>query len=210
MSTVIGHLLDKQARLVFISTQPTGPALAERLLQEEFSTSPIVATRNYTNLGYLSGGMAALRSFSSDPRAALLSASATGQDPWQTPALQSIIQLNNFALVLVATNDAEDGRAWIEQTGTSLPNGLAMVSGAQGAPLLLPYTHSDPVVLRGLVSGVTGGAYYEVLRAQDGLGRTYWDSFSYGLGAVVLLILLGGLYGRLIQTRPEKTVKVAS
>jgi hypothetical protein len=207
---VLAHLLDKQARLVFISTQPTGPALAERVLQEEFASTPTVSTSDYTNLGYLAGGMAALRSFSSDPRAAVLSVSATLQDPWQTPALQSIEQLNDFALVLILASDAEDGRAWIEQTGTQLSNGLYIVSSAQAAPVMRPYMQSDPATLRGLVSGLIGGAYYEELRAQDGLGRAYWDSFSYGLGAIFLVILLGGLYGRLIQLRPEKPAKVQS
>ncbi len=206
---VLAHLLDRQARLAFISTQPTGPALAERILQEEFASSPTVATDDYTNLGYLAGGMAALRSFSSDPRAAMLSISGTLQDPWQSPALQSIDQLNDFALVLVLASDAEDGRTWIEQTGAQLRNGLYMVSSAQAAPVMRPYLQSDPATLRGLVSGLIGGAYYEELRAQDGLGRAYWDSFSYGLGAIFLVILLGGLYSRLIQLRPEKPAKVA-
>jgi hypothetical protein len=207
LRAVLAHLLDRQARLAFISTQPTGPALAERILQEEFSSSPTVATKNYTNLGYLAGGMAALRSFSSDPRAAVLSVSATQQDPWQAPALLSIAQLNDFAFVLVVASDAEDGRAWIEQTGTQLSNGMYMVSSAQAAPVMQPYLQSDPPTLRGLVSGLIGGAYYEELRAQDGLGRAYWDSFSYGLGAIFLVILLGGLYGRLIQLRPERPAK---
>ncbi len=209
LTAVLGHLLDKQARLVFISTQPTGPGLAERLLLEEFANAPSVATRDYVNLGYLSGGMAALRSFSSDPRAALLSVSATLQDPWQAPALQSITQLNDFALVLVVTSDGDDGRAWIEQTGSQLESGLAMISSAQAAPVLHPYLQSVPVTLRGLVSGLVGGTYYELLRGDDGLGRAYWDAFSYGLGAIFLLILLGGLYGRLIQLRPEKAAKAA-
>lgn len=210
LTAVLGHLLDKQARLVFISTQPTGPGLAERLLLEEFADAPIVATGDYINLGYLSGGMAALRSFSSDPRAALLSVSATLQDPWQTSALQSITQLNDFALVLVAASDGDDGRAWIEQTGSQLESGLAMISSAQAAPALHPYLQSVPVTLRGLVSGLVGGTYYELLRGDDGLGRAYWDAFSYGLGAIFLLILLGGLYGRLIQLRPGKAAKAQS
>ncbi len=209
LRAVLAHLLDRQARLAFISTQPTGPALAERILQEEFAATPTVATGDYTNLGYLAGGMAALRSFSSDPRAAMLSPSATLQDPWQSPALQSIDQLNDFALVLVLASDAEDGRAWIEQAGSQLSNGLYIVSSAQAAPVMRPYLQSDPATLRGLVSGLIGGAYYEELGAQDGLGRAYWDSFSYGLGAIFLVILLGGLYGRLIQLRPEKPAKVA-
>jgi hypothetical protein len=54
------------------------------------------------------------------------------------------------------------------------------------------------------VAGVSGATYYERLRARDTTSREYWEPFSYELGAVVLLILLGGLYGRVIQTRPDK------
>lgn len=201
---VLRHLLEKEARLVFISTQPTGPALAEKMLRENLSDLPGVATNNYTNLGYLSGGMAALRSFASNPQEATLSAAASLQDPWNSPVMQTIERLSDFALVLVLSSGAEDGRAWIEQTTNELNVGLVVVSSAQAAPLLRPYLESSPPRLLGLVSGLSGGAFYERLRAQDGLARTRWDAFSYGLGAIVLLALLGGLYNFLIHVRPEK------
>lgn len=204
-AAVLSHLLDKQARLVFISTQPTGPALADRLLQEHLSEAPSVATADYVNLGYLSGGMAALRSFASDPRTATLSAAAALQNPWQSTTLLPVERLSDFAMVFVITSDAEDGRAWIEQAGIELPQGLYIVASAQSAPLLKPYLLSAPLTLRGLVDGFGGATFYERLRNTDGLGRAYWDAFSFGLGAIVLLILLGGLYSRLIYLRPEKT-----
>lgn len=207
ISAVFAHLLDRQAQLVFISTRPSGPALAERVLQEQFAAAPALASGAYTQLGYLAGGMAALRSFISDPRSAILS-TASGADPWLSPTLEPIQQLSNFALVLVVSSNAEDGRAWIEQSAGFLPSGLAAVTSAQAAPLLRAYLQSKPQTLQGLVSGVQGAALYERLRGQDGLGRAYWDAYSYGLGAIVLLILLGGLYGRLIQLKPEKPAAV--
>jgi hypothetical protein len=203
-TAVLSHLLDKQARLVFFSTQPAGPATAERLLTQTLSTFPSVATGDYVNLGYLSGGMAALRSFASAPRTATLSAAAALQNPWASAALQSVNQLTDFALVILIVSDAEDGRAWIEQTTTALPNGFVLVTTTQGAPLLRPYLTTNPPRLQGLIAGISGGTFYERARNQEGIGRSYWDSFSFGLGAVLLLVLLGGLYGRLIHLRPEK------
>lgn len=204
LTAVLSHLLQKQARLVFISTQPGGPALAERLLQEQFADSPAIVSGDYVNLGYLSGGMAALSSFSSDPRSATLSALSAAQFPWESAALQPIDDLSDFGLVLVAASEAEDGRAWIEQTNSNLPDGMLLVTSAQAAPVLRPYLSSAPATLRGMVAGLSGAAYYEGLHNSDSLGRAYWDSYSYGLGAAVLIILLGGLYGRVIQLRPEK------
>lgn len=203
LTAVFSHLLEKQARLVFVSTQPTGPGLAERVLQEQFATTPAVTTGDYVNLGYLSGGMAALRSFSSAPRTAVISV-ADGSNPWASPILQSVNALSDFGLVLIATSAGDDGRAWIEQASSEAPDGVLLITSAQAAPALRPYLSSSPVVARGMLAGLAGAAYYERLRASDGLGRAYWDSYSYGLGAAVLLILLGGLYGRVIQMRPDK------
>ena len=199
-ATVLNHLLDRQARLVFISTQPTGPALVERLLAEELSSQPSIATGDYVNLGYLSGGTAALRFFASNPRAATLL-----PQQWQSNILESIENISNFGLVITITGNAEDARAWIEQVSPFTSDGLFSISSAQAAPLLLPYLESDPVTVRSIVAGLKGAAYYESLRNHDGLGRKYWDAYSYGLGAIVILILLGSLYGRLLQLRPEPT-----
>lgn len=207
ISPVIAHLLNKQARLVFVSTQPAGPALAERLLSEKLAELPAVATGNYTNLGYLSGGMAALRSFLNDPRSVTFSVTALGLDPWSTPALETIDSVSDFALVVVISSNADDARIWIEQGAAELPNGFVAVTSAQAAPLLRPYLQSQPQTLRGMVSGLQGAVLYERLVAQDGAGRLMWDAYSFGLGAIVLIILLSGLYGRVIHMRPERPPK---
>lgn len=177
-SAVLAHIFDKQAQLTFISTQPTGPALAERLLNEKLSGHPTVATGKYSNLGYLSGGMAAIRTFLSQEEA-------------------------GFSMVLVVASDAEDVRAWVEQGTEFLPNGLLAVTSAQANPLLRAYLESDPLTLRGLVSGFQGASLYERMRGQHGLGYSYWDAYSYGLGAIVFFVLFGGLYGRLTVLRTK-------
>ena len=198
-SAVLDHLLAKQAHLVFISTQATGPALVEKLLREELSHQPAIASGDYVNLGYLSGETAALRYFAANPRSATLLPQL-----WSTPTLTSVNSIANFGMVVVISSDAADGRAWIEQVSPYTSNGLMALSSAQAAPLLLPYLQSQPTTLRALVSGLNGAGYYESLRSRDGLGRAYWDAYSYGLGAIVILILMGGLYSRLIQIAPQR------
>lgn len=202
-TAVLTHLLDRGAHLVFISTQPTGPAITEYLLHEQEGDQPAIATGDYTNLGYLSGGMAALRSFLSDPSSATFSVTTLGTNPWTKPALKAIDQVSDFALVVVVSGDAEDVQLWIEQGAEEFTSGLVAVTSAQAAPLLKPYLQSQPQTLRGLLSGVQGAVLYEGLRANEGDGRAMWDAYSFGLGAIILLILLGGLYGRLIQTGPN-------
>jgi hypothetical protein len=196
-ATVLEHLLEQQARLVFISTSPTGPALAERLLRQQLSAQPSVASGDYLNLGYLSGDMAGLRQLITAPR-------TFHPDQWQSPTLAGVETLSDFGMVLVISSEGEGARTWIEQVGAQLPDGLVVAASAQAGPLLNPYIDSQPNSLRALVAGLSGAAYYEALRGEDGVGRAYWDAYSYGVGAMVVLILLGGLYGRLIHIRPEQ------
>jgi hypothetical protein len=199
-ASVLDHLLDQQARPVFLSTNPTGPALTERLLRQNLSSHPSIASGAYINLGYLSGGTAGLRQLATDPR-------SLHPDQWDTPALAGINALSDFALILVITSDGDEARDWIEQLSTDLPQGLLVAASAQAGPLLIPYMHSEPQTLRGLVAGFSGAAYYDTLRGQDGLASAYWDAYSYGVGAMVILLLLGGLYGRLIHIRPDQRPK---
>ena len=89
------------------------------------------------NLSYLAGGTSSLLEFANRPRSAApvaLDTSVTGQLPWQRPALQGINSLQDFALVIVLTDSAETGRAWVEQVQPMLGSTpLTMVTSAQAA-----------------------------------------------------------------------------
>jgi len=208
IAAVLSHLLEKQAQLVFVSTQPTGPVIAENILHDELANQPAVTASDYTNLGYLSGGMAALRHFLNDPRGSTVSLTALGLNPWANPSLESINGISDFALVVIVSSGAEDARLWIEQGAAELPSGLIAVTSAQAAPLLRPYLQGNPQTLKGLVSGLRGAVVYEQLRSQENIdSRAQWDAYSFGLGAIVLLIFLGGLYERVIHLQPENRTK---
>lgn len=191
-SSVINHLLEKDSLLNFVSTLPTGPALADRLMRDQFGVD-----EGYQNLGYLSGGMAALRHFASHPRETNLLPNL-----WDAPGLQDIETLSEFDLILIISSDAEDARAWIEQVSAESNNDMIAVTSAQASPLLYAYLQSEPATLQGLVGGIQGAATYENLRDQEGTARNYWDSYSYVLGAAILLILSIGLYGRMLPPKP--------
>jgi len=195
--SVVDHLVEKEAQINIVSTHPTGPALADRLMREG-----IGETESYLNLGYLSGGMAAIRHFASHPRETNLLPSL-----WNAPALQDLETLSDFDLLLIISSDADDARAWIEQVGAETSQDMAAVSSAQASPLLYAYLQSEPATLKGLVGGIQGAASYENLRNQDGAARYYWDSYSYVLGAAILLILSIGLYKRILPGEPQQAAQ---
>jgi hypothetical protein len=198
---LIDHLLFQGPRLTIISTSPTGPALAERLLHD-VNVSPLVAGHNYlanqqyVNLGFLAGGASGVQYFSTSPSKAA-PYTLNGQPAWQLPPLQGINKLNDFSALLILTDNAETGRVWIEQTSTTIgATPLLMVVSAQAEPMLLPYFDSGQI--KGMVTGLAGGeAYSQTFLRPDGqkeFVQNYWNSFSSGIVVAEILIVLGALW----------------
>ena len=198
---LMDHLLHQGPRLALISTSPTGPALAERFLTDS-SVSPLIAGYNYqpgqqyVDLGYLAGGPSGIQYFASSPVEAA-PFTLDGKPAWQFPPMQGVQKLSDFAAILVLTDNADTGRAWIEQTTSTIGSTpLLMVISAQAEPMLLPYYDSGQI--KGLVTGLAGGEAYgqTYLRAdgQTGPAQHYWNSFSAGILVAESLIVLGALW----------------
>lgn len=199
-AAVVDHLLDKGALPVLIASQPIGPGLGDYFLQTTQSAHPAVADRKYVNLGYISGGSAALLNFAADPRAAVPLPQEDGTSRWDQPPLQSVHTIRDFALVIVLTEDPDRARAWIEQVQPYLADPqdpaaavpLLMAVSAQAEPMVLPYYQASPQGVNGLISGTKGGAFYEAQTNTQGPAGLYWTGYNAGLIIAVLVILIGG------------------
>jgi hypothetical protein len=205
---LMDHLLLQGPRLALISTSPTGPALAERFLHDS-SASPLVAGYNYqsgkqyVNLGYLAGGPAGVQYFANFPSEAA-QVTLDGQPAWTLPPLQGVRVLSDFAAVIVLTDNADSGRVWIEQAGSTIGNSpMLMVISAQAEPMILPYYDSGQI--KGLVTGLAGGeAYAQTFIRPDsrtGLTERYWDSFSVGTLVTEILIIVGAIWSAIAGWR---------
>ncbi len=200
------HILLRGENIALLSTSPTGPALAEQFLRETQSRHNYQPGSNYVNLGYLPGGASGMLNFVSSPHNAI-AAQMDGISVWTLPPLANISKLTDFSLVLVLTDDVERGRAWIEQASATLNDAsvpLLMAVSAQAEPVIYPYYASAQV--DGLVSGLSGGATYERLQGQNGLGRKYWDSYSLGLLVAEILIVIGGAVNFLAALQARQKV----
>ena len=197
---VLDHMLIKGVLPVFISTQPAGPGLVEQLLQSNLSEHPYISQEQYPNLGFISGGSAAMVNFATDPRGTMPLPQEDGHSGWDQTPLSSIQQITDFGLLLVITEDPDTARSWIEQVQPSLVDSdnpanntpLVMVVSAQAGPLIYPYFQTSPRQLSGLITGLSGGASYESsLRTK--VARQYWDGFTWGINITVLIMSFGGL-----------------
>lgn len=185
-------ILLKQPRLTFVASNPAGGLLAERLMR-----GPLAFHLNngftYLNLGYLSGGQMGIRAFAQSP-AAVTALDLNGQPAWASSYLQGVNSLNQFATIILLTDNADAARAWIEQTQSArgvVP--VIVVSSAQAAPMIQPYYDSGQVA--GIVSGLYGGAIVESRYNgnRPGTARVYWDAYSIGMLLAFVFVLGGGV-----------------
>lgn len=199
---VIDHLMVQGVRLAFVSTSPSGPLLAERLVGKFQSVHKYQPGTQYVNLGYLPGGPAGIAAFAAAPSSAI-QFTVNSARAWETEALAGLETLDNFAAVLVVTDSVDTGRAWIEQAGPALARSpLIMAISAQAEPIIRPYYDAGQV--KGLLTGLVGGAAYEQIMGKPGLGRQYWDSLSSGFLVAEIFIVIGSLWGIFAALRARR------
>ncbi len=191
---VVAQLMAKNAKFALISTTPAGPILGNQLLEETklYQTSYLI-NENVVNLGYLPGGATGLALLAANPQNAA-PATFESRPAWNSPILANINQINDFDAVIVLTNEAETGRAWIEQVGTSLEGTpLLVIASAQAGPILQPYAAAGQI--QGLLAGLSGSAAYQsISQSIVGETRLYWDSYQLGMLVFAGLILFGGVF----------------
>ena len=207
MEAISGPLLDqivllRHPRLSFLSTSPSGSALAERLMTNTNINQPSPnglgynSGEHYFNLGYLPGGAAGVLEFIEAPQVAMPSS--------------SLARLSDYSAIVVLTDHAESGRVWVEQLQNHKQANLAlasqpllMVSSAQAAPLLQPYVSSGQIT--GMINGLSDAARYEFINnSRPGIAREYWDTFGVGLMLAIAAIMLGSLWSLFTGIRARR------
>lgn len=190
---VVDHLMEQGVYLTFISTVPTGPALAEHFLANTQGDHDYRHTQQYINLGYLPGESAGLLSFIIAPKK-IIPLAFDGSNAWGSPPLIEVNSIQDFAMILVITDDPNTAKNWIEQVGTILEETpLTMVVSAQVEPLIQPYFRSSPQLLTGYVSGIIDSMNYEHLIGRPNLANERWLPFNIGIIISAGTIFIGGL-----------------
>ena len=69
---------------------------------------------------------------------------------------------------------------------------MIMIISTQAEPLIRPYFDSGQ--LKGLISGLGDAKILEQSDNRSGLAHLYWSSFSIGVLAIALLIVIGAVW----------------
>ena len=194
-NAVLDHLMLKGAYLTLVSTLPSGPAQAERLVNgvSDRGEHTYQSPGQYTNLGYIPGSITGIRAFSEAPRR-LTPYALDGNQVWEEGPLAGFQSLADFGMVVVLTENPNTARAWVEQAGPLLgETPMVMLVSAQIEPVVRPYFESESKQVSGIVAGLPGGAAYEQLLGRLSVARKYWDTYSLGVSLIALMIVIGAV-----------------
>ncbi|MEM5773647.1 MAG: hypothetical protein AAGU05_01500, partial [Anaerolineaceae bacterium] len=190
-SAILQMLMEQNARIAMITTNPSGLLLAEGLKNDALNAQPQFSAQ-YTqrdwliNLGYLPGETLSLQELASNlPQAVQygISAGLENRPVWDSAGLLEIYSLEDFSMLILITDTAESGRAWMEQVQPAIPQvPLLMAVSAQAAPMLQPYVDSGQA--QAMITGLTGGWALDPAGASPVM-------FRLGIAVVVSLLLIG-------------------
>jgi hypothetical protein len=198
---VIGRLLGQGMRLIAVSLEPEGAALAQATLDDVLADRGEDYGAKVINLGYLPGRVTAIRELASGQKSLAgltdykegLTFASNQRTGWQ-----AINNLGQVDLIVTITDNPTTARWWVEQMEAAGPtdNGdrsLLAVTSAIADPFLRPYRDSDQ--LNGLLSGINGAAAVEAARNNFGPARQMLDSQSIAHLLIIILIAAGTVAG---------------
>jgi hypothetical protein len=200
-SSLIDHLLQRGMPVVTLSTRATGPALAQRLIDNVSAWQTVVPGENFIHLGYLSGGPTAIQLFSSNPRYGGLSGFLLPLERewgtlWEAPILNGIDSLDDFGAIVVITAGTETARTWAEQAAPQAgETAFIMVLSAGAEPLMRPYYASIDRQVDAIYTGLPSANANEQLNGRSGDASLLWDAFGTGGWAAIAILAAGGIIG---------------
>ncbi len=191
--SLLERLMLKNSHLSIISTNPNGPLLATKLIQDIASQSNNYDINNLANFGYLPGGQNGVQSFIQSPTDTI-SLDTKNENIWEKPALTDISTFSHFDAVLIITDNSESAKTWIEQIHALKPGTTTLVAATvQAIPLLKPYVDSNQI--DGMVGGLYGSySYSDLIQSDSSAHEKYWLMQKAGIFAFISIFILGGIW----------------
>lgn len=208
--TIAQHLIERDVRLVLVSTDPQGTLLSFDLRNALQAGGYEGKGIDYVLLGYRPGGELALRNMAQSFERELRS-DFNGQDA-TTSALATDLEsgeprlrtLDDLALIVVMADQPHDVQAWMEQIHTSAPTvPLAFLLPSETVPVVRPYLRVPGVQY---LAGKQGALAYEALSSEDNTVQAAILQAStqqhFATLAFIALVVIGGTISvilRLVQ-----------
>jgi hypothetical protein len=217
-TAVTQHLIEQNVRFVVLSTDPQGtllsfnfrdPLRAAGYNTDEQRTADL-GGRDYVLMGYQPGGEFALRrlvqqNFTESFRTfSGADATASGVVVNLTTREVRLETVADFDLILIMADQPQDVQGWIEQVHTSTPDvPMAFLLPFETAPVVQPYLRYPNVYQlvgrQGALdyAAASGGGVDDVAAIRSS-GLQHFAALVF-----VVLIIVGGIAGLLLQPKPK-------
>ena len=197
---VLGRLRGQGMRLIFMSLEPEGAAVAQQTLERLLAERTEAYGTSLVNLGYLPGQVVAVRALANGRPLADLVDPNTGQPLGQgeTAGWNDVENIAQVDMVVTLADNPTTSRWWIEQLAAAVEpeqgeRFILAATSAMAQPYLQPYRNSGQ--LDGLVAGINGAAAIEASRKNFGPARQMLDSQSIAHLLIIILIAAGTMVG---------------
>jgi len=184
------HLVQKGVKIVYVAFWDAGPMFAQQILQPYVDKGELVYGETVANLGYISGGATAIRSFGLDC-AGTQPTDFNGNKTASLPIMQGIKDVRDFDLVIEFISGNPGIEEWLQQVQSSL--GIKMLCGAVTVSVPKTMGYVDAGQVKGLLQGLRGAAEYEILSGNPGPAAAGMDAQSLGHIVIISFILLGNI-----------------
>ena len=192
---MVQHLFDKQVKIIFASFYVEGP-IVEDIMLKACDTRGKEYGVDYVRLGYLPGGETAKTALATDLHGAV-SVDYYGTPLEEISILENINDGSDVDMVLAFDDGGLGYGGIVRQYHTVFGIPIVVNVLAVMGPGVEPYIDSGQV--KGLVSGMRGGAEYELIYGKPGAAVAGLDAQSLIHLMVLGFIILGNIdyfYGR--------------
>ena len=184
---LLQHLFNKNLKIIIVSFLVEGPVSYDAYLKPYLKMNGKEYGVDYVHLGYIAGAEKGMMSFANDVR------SVVNEDNYGTQ-IDELSIMDNFnsmhdAALLVAV-----GSGYMENTVSIIqPVALTPIivqgsaGGATGAMAFYPDT------IKGLLTGIKGGAEYEYLIGRPGRAISSIDAVQMGTLLIVAFVVIGNI-----------------
>ncbi len=183
---MVRHALERDLRVLTVSLNVQGTALANDVLQTVGDELGAVDGTDYVNLGFKVGGSAVILGMGEDILT-VYPTTADGRRTRDLPIMRGIHNYDDIALVIDLASSSIPG-AWIAFAKERYNQDIALGITAVMATDFYPYLQSNQIV--GLVNGLKGAAEYEVLIGLEGEGAPGMLGMAAQSIAHLLIIVL--------------------
>jgi hypothetical protein len=183
---VAKHLAEKHIPFIMPAFVDSGAMFGEQIIS--LLGDKVKYGTDVVNLGYISGGETAVKSYITDPVNAYVT-DQRGNKVADLPIMQRIKTFSDFAYII----DFQTGNPGYTDFLRQMPPGMKYAAGivTVSVPNVMPYYDSGQ--LAGLLQGLRGAAEYEVLLGMPGEGAARMDAQSLGHVVIILSIIIGNI-----------------